>query len=318
MRVETARSSERFFLAHNLTDLVSNTPLLRLCRLGGIPEGISIYAKAEWLNPGGSVKDRAAWWMIREGLRTGRLSAGKTILDATSGNTGIAYAWMGAHLGHPVVLAVPGSANAERKRMLKALGAELILTDPLEGSDGAIRKAQEVYAQNPEKYFFPDQYNNPENARAHYESTGPEIWGQTQGRITHFVAGLGTSGTMMGAGRYLREKNPGIRLVAVQPDAPFHGLEGLKHMQSAIVPGIYDARLADENVFVSTEEAQRMVVRLAREEGLLAGVSGGAAAAAALEVAQRVYLGKAEASLVVLFPDGGERYLSETFWSELP
>lgn len=305
------------FLGTNLTNLVRNTPLVRLSRFKGLPEGIALCAKLEKFNPGGSVKDRPVVWMIEEAIRSGHLTPGKTILDATSGNTGIAYAWVGALLGFPVLLAVPKSASLERKKLLEIYGARVIATDPLEGSDGAIRKAREIYEAAPDKYFYADQYGNPANWRAHYESTGPEIWEQTRGEVTHFVAGLGTSGSFTGVGRFLKKKNPDIRLVSVQPDSPLHGLEGLKHMESSIVPGIYDPALADENVFVSTEQAQSMVLRLAREEGVLAGPSSGAAWAAALQLASRLRENGRKALVVALFPDGGERYLSERFLENL-
>jgi S-sulfo-L-cysteine synthase (O-acetyl-L-serine-dependent) len=295
---------------------VGNTPLLVLRRL--FPsERVRIAAKAEWHNPGGSVKDRAALSMVKEGERAGRLAPGKRILDATSGNTGIAYAWIGARLGIRVRLCVPKSINDERRKVLEAYGAELILTDPLEGSDGAIRMARKLYEENPDEYFYPDQYNNPANWRAHYETTAREIWGQVSrlnGRVSHFIAGLGTSGTFTGTGRRLRELNPSVRLISMQPDAPLHGLEGLKHMATSIQPGIYDPGLADENLFVSTEEAQEMVVRLAREEGVLAGISGGANVAAALRVARRVEQEGDEAFIVTVLPDSGERYLEDSFW----
>lgn len=291
--------------------------MVQLSRFKGLPEGIALCAKLEKFNPGGSVKDRPVVWMIEEAIRRGHLTPGKTILDATSGNTGIAYAWVGALLGFPVLLAVPKSASLERKKLLEIYGARVIATDPMEGSDGAIRKAREIYEASPEKYYYADQYGNPANWRAHYESTGPEIWEQTRGEVTHFVAGLGTSGSFTGTGRFLKEKNPDIRLVSVQPDSPLHGLEGLKHMESSIVPGIYDPGLADENIFVSTEQAQSMVLRLAREEGVLAGPSSGAAWAAALQLASRLRENGRKALVVALFPDGGERYLSERFLEDI-
>jgi S-sulfo-L-cysteine synthase (O-acetyl-L-serine-dependent) len=296
--------------------MIGRTPLVRLRRFEReIPAGIELYAKAEWQNPGGSVKDRAAARMILEGELSGRLTHDRTILDATSGNTGIAYAMVGAARGYKVKLCVPANASAERKLMLRALGAELVLTNPLEGgTDGAIREARRLYAEDPDRYFYPDQYNNDANWRAHYDTTGPEIIEQTSGRLTHFVAGLGTSGTFVGTGRRLRKFNPAIRLISFQPDAAFHGLEGLKHMESAIVPGIYDPTLADEDLRVSTERAHEMVRRLAREEGLLAGVSSGAALAAMLDVASRIQPG-APAILVTIFPDGAEKYLSDAFWT---
>ena len=293
--------------------MIGRTPLVRLHRFEHeVPAGVELYAKAEWQNPGGSVKDRAAARMILDGEASGRLTHEKTILDATSGNTGIAYAMVGAARGYNVTLCVPSNASPERKLMLRALGAQLILTDPLEGgTDGAIREARRMYAEHPEKYFYPDQYNNEANWRAHYDTTGPEIIEQTSGRITHFVAGLGTSGTFVGTGRRLRKFNPAIRLISFQPDAAFHGLEGLKHMESAIVPGIYDATLADEDLRVSTERAHAMVRRLAREEGLLAGISSGAALAVVLDVARQLDHGV----VVTIFPDGAEKYLTDSFWT---
>jgi cysteine synthase B len=301
--------------ASDLTDLIGNTPLLRLRSLEPMP-GVEIYGKAEWTNPGGSVKDRAALAMIEAGERSGALTPDKIILDATSGNTGIAYAMIGAARGYRVMLCVPASASEERKKILRAFGVELILTDPAEGSDGAIREVRRRYAEQPERYFYPDQYNNPENWRAHYRTTAPEIWRQTAGRITHFVAGLGTSGTFVGTGRRLREYNPDIALISVQPDSPFNGLEGLKHMATAIVPGIYDASIATEAAEIATEAAYRMVRRVARQEGILLGVSGGAALAVAERVAQRAAGSGQRATIVAILPDSGNRYLSERFWDE--
>jgi cysteine synthase B len=305
-------SSPTLPLAPSLVELVGNTPLVRLRRFEREAAGVELYAKAEWQNPGGSVKDRAALRMIVEGERTGALVRGLTILDATSGNTGIAYAMIGAARGYRVKLCLPANATPERLRMLRAYGAEIILTDPLEGSDGAIREARRLHAANPGAYFYPDQYNNEANWRAHYDTTAPEILSQTGGRLTHFVAGLGTSGTFVGVGRRLREAIPHVRLVSVQPDSPLHGLEGLKHMDSAIMPGIYDPSLADEDLRISTEEAYGVVRRLATEEGLLAGVSSGAALAAAVRVARDAGHG----IVVTIFPDGGARYLSERFWDD--
>ncbi len=298
-----------------LFELIGNTPLLRLRAVGAGFPNVEFYAKAEWFNPGGSVKDRAALAMIRDAERSGTLHAGKTILDATSGNTGIALAMIGASLGYDVMLCVPSSASPERLRTIRALGAELILTPAEEGSDGAIRRAREIFEENRGKYFYADQYSNPANPRAHYDTTAMEIWRQTRGRVTHFVAGLGTSGTFVGVTRRLKELNPAIRAISVQPDEAFHGLEGLKHMASAIVPAIYDASLADENIEVHTEDAFKMVRALAREEGILAGVSSGAALCACLKVAEK--LGRGEnAVIVTVFPDSGDRYLSERFWDE--
>jgi cysteine synthase B len=294
-------------------DLIGNTPLIRLHKFEAGLNGVELYGKAEWFNPGGSVKDRPAANMVKEGLHSGALRPGKTLMDATSGNTGIAYAMIGANAGFPVKLCVPSNVTVERKRLLHAYGAELIFTDPMDGSDGAIREARRQVAANPDLYFYPDQYNNAANWGAHYETTGPEILAQTEARITHFVAGLGTSGTFMGTGRRLRETNSAIKLISFQPDSPLHGLEGLKHMETAIVPGIYDPSLADEDMRVSTEEAYTMVRRLAREEGLLVGISGGAALAAALRVASRVR----NAVIVTIFPDSADKYMSERFW-QLP
>jgi cysteine synthase B len=295
----------------DVTDAIGRTPLLRLARVGAAA-GVVLHGKAEFLNPGGSVKDRAALAMIRDGERTGRLTSDRVILDATSGNTGIAYAMIAAARGYRVRLCLPANANAERKRMLAIYGAEIVLTDPAEGTDGAIRVAREIYAGEPDRYFYPDQYNNPANWRAHYATTAPEIWEQTGGRVTHFVAALGTTGTFVGTGRRLRELNPDIRLVSVEPDGPFHGLEGMKHLETAIVPGIFDASLADERAEVSTEAAYAMARRLAREEGLFVGISAAAAVSAALEIAQRA----GEGVVVTVLCDGGSRYLSERFWTE--
>ena len=296
----------------SIVDLVGDTPLIRLRRIERDLPGVELYAKAEWKNPGGSVKDRPALRMIQEGIASGQLKPGKLILDATSGNTGIAYAMIGAALDFKVTLCVPTNVTPERKRILRAYGAELVFTDPLEGSDGAIRMAQKLYRESPEKYFYADQYNNDFNWRSHYDTTAPEIIKQAGARVTHFVAGLGTSGTFIGTGRRLREYNKHIVLASVQPDSPLHGLEGLKHMESAIVPGIYDSRLADEDVRVGTEESYEMTRRLAQEEGLLVGISSGANLAGALKIARK------GAVMVVVFCDGGERYLSERFWENPP
>ena len=293
-------------------ELVGNTPLLRLRHITAQARGVEIYAKAEWFNPGGSVKDRPALSMILEGERTGRLTRDRVILDATSGNTGIAYGWLGAARGYRVKLALPQNASEERKKILRTYGVELVLTSPLEGSDGAIREARRLYAENPDLYFYADQYNNPANWRAHYETTALEIWEQTAGRITHFVAGLGTSGTFVGTSRRLKELNPNIQCISFQPDSPFHGLEGLKHMATAIVPGIYDTGIADAEIEVSTEAAHEYARRLGREEGLLVGISAGAALAAALNVASRLESGV----VVTVFPDSGDKYLSDRFWDD--
>lgn len=302
-------------LGERLLARIGNTPLLRLERIGAEFPSVEFYAKAEWFNPGGSVKDRAALSMIRDGERRGELRPGKIILDATSGNTGIAYAMIGAGLGYSVKLCLPSSASPERKQILQAYGVEIIYTPGDEGTDGAIRRVKEIYAREPEKYFYPDQYGNPANPAAHYATTAPEIWEQTAKRITHFVAGLGTSGTFGGVTRRLKEFNPGIRCISMQPDSGFHGMEGLKHMATAIVPKIYDPKLADEDLAVQTEDAQKMVKRLAREEGILAGVSSGGALVACFDVARRLSHGQ-RAVFVTIFPDSGEKYLSERFWNE--
>jgi cysteine synthase B len=300
--------------ASTVLDLIGRTPLVRLTRFERETPGVELYAKAEWQNPGGSVKDRAAARMIADGEASGALTPGLTIVDATSGNTGIAYAMIGAARGYRVRLCMPANVTPERKKMLKAYGAEIVYTDPMEGSDGAIVRARQMYADDPDTYFYPDQYNTPGNWQAHYDTTGPEIIEQTGGRITHFVAGLGTSGTFVGAGRRLREFNPATRLISVQPDSPLHGLEGLKHMATAIVPGIYDPTVADEDLGVATEDAFELTRRLARQEGLLVGISSGATLAGALEVARRAHA----AVVVVVFCDGGDKYLSERFWDETP
>jgi len=291
-----------------LTAHVGNTPLLPLRRIGKkLSRRVKILAKAEWFNPGGSVKDRPALNIIRTALANGELGNGKRLLDSTSGNMGISYATFGAVLGIPVTLAVPASASPERFAILRALGAELILTDPSEGSDGAILTARQLAAEKPDRYWYANQYNNDANWQAHYKSTGPEILCQTDKRITHFVAGLGTSGTLIGTGRYLRERLPQVKIIAFQPDAAFHGLEGLKHMPTAIKPGIYDPSFANETRTIRTEDAHEMVSRLAREEGLFVGISSGAAALAALRVAEELD----EGIVVTLFPDAGYKYLSD-------
>jgi S-sulfo-L-cysteine synthase (O-acetyl-L-serine-dependent) len=297
--------------ASSVLDLIGRTPLVRLRRFERETPGVELYAKAEWQNPGGSVKDRAAYRMILDGETSGRLRPGLTIVDATSGNTGIAYAMVGAAKGYPVKLCLPANASPERKLILRAFGVELVLTDPLEGTDGAIREVRRMVAADEDRYFYPDQYSNDANWRAHFDTTGPEIIEQTGGRLTHFVAGLGTSGTFMGTGRALRRFNPNIKLISFQPDSPFHGLEGLKHMATAMVPKIYDPTLGDEDMGVSSEEAYTFVRRLAREEGLLVGISSGAALAATLRVARRIDQGV----IVTVFPDGAEKYLSEAFWT---
>jgi cysteine synthase B len=301
------------------TDILSrigNTPLLRLARITADLPGIQIYAKAEYFNPGGSVKDRAALNMILEGERTGKLTGDRIILDSTSGNTGIAYAMIAAVKGYRVVLCLPANASMERKRILNAYGAWVVLTDPGEGSDGAIRKCREMFESDPDRYFYPDQYNNPANWKAHYETTGPEILEQTDGRITHFVAGLGTSGTFTGVTRRLRRDVPGVKCYSAQPASGFHGIEGLKHMPTAIVPGIYDDTLADGNLWLETEDAYRMVRRLAREEGLLVGISSGANVVGALRLGRELYDAGQTAVIVTIFSDSADKYLSENFWDE--
>jgi cysteine synthase B len=300
--------------ATSVLDLIGRTPLVELTRVARdeLPAGVRLLAKLEGFNPGGSVKDRPALRMVQEGLRTGALAAGKTIIDSTSGNTGIALAMIGAALGYPVELVVPGNVSIERKRVIAAFGAKITYSDPLEGSDGAIRLCRAIIAKDPGRYFKPDQYFNPANPLAHYETTGPEIWEQTGGTVTHFVAGIGTSGTVMGTGRYLKERNREIQVVAVEPDDALHGLEGLKHMASSIVPGIYHAQEHDRKVSVSTEAAYDMVHRLAATEGLVVGQSCGAALVGALEIARE--RPGATATLVVIFPDFGDRYLSTNLW----
>ncbi|MFY9823409.1 MAG: cysteine synthase family protein [Thermoanaerobaculia bacterium] len=295
----------------HLLELIGNTPLVDLSELTG-KAGVRLYAKAEFANPGGSVKDRPGLSMVMDALRRGLFTNGRRLLDATSGNTGIAYAMIGAALGIPVTLALPESASPERKRILKAYGAELRITDPLAGSDGAILEARRLVAEEPERWAYLDQYSNPENWRAHYRTTGPEIWEQTSGEITHFVTGLGTSGTFMGVGRFLKEQSPAVRLISMEPDSPFHGLEGMKHMATAIVPPIYDLALADQAMEMPTEKAYAMVKRLARETGLLVGISSGANVAAALEVAANLHQG----TVVTVLCDGADKYLSDRFWEE--
>lgn len=299
-------------IGSKVTDLVGNTPLLDLSRISEEVPGVRILGKAEMKNPGGSVKDRPAMWMIRDGEQSGKLTKDKVILDATSGNTGIAYAWIGAALGYKVKLCMPKNASEERKKILKAYGVDFVLTDPGEGSDGAIREARKLYAEDPERYFYPDQYSNPANPRSHYESTAPEIWEQTDGEITHFVAGLGTSGTFGGTATRLKEYNPEIKVISFEPDSPFHGLEGMKHMESAIVPEIYNPNIADENRGASTEDAYAMVKRIAREEGILVGISAGAAVATSLQVAREIE----EGVIVTVLCDGADKYLSESFWED--
>jgi len=294
---------------------IGRTPLLRLERIASeLPAGVELHGKAEHLNPSGSLKDRSVLGMILAATASGRLRPGQELLDATSGNAGIAYAMVGAALGYGVTLCLPGNASIERKRMLKAYGARILETDPAQGSDGAQLKARELHGAAPGRYFHMDQYNNDANWQAHYQTTGPEIWRQTNGQITHFVTGLGTSGTFMGVSRRLKEYNPAIQCMSMQPDSALHGLEGLKYMPTALVPGIYDPKLADDQIEIDTEHAHDMVVRLAREEGLMVGVSSGANLVAALRVAS----GLKEGVVVTIFCDSAARYLSEEFWRDLP
>jgi cysteine synthase B len=297
--------------AESVIDLVGNTPLIKLTRLTeGISPGVEVYAKAEWFNPGGSVKDRPALWMIRDGINSGQLTHDKILMDSSSGNTAIAYAMFGAALGYKVELVTPMNMNIERKKTLTAFGSKIIYSDPLEGSDGAIRLARKLKAENPDKYFMPDQYNNPANPQSHYETTAIEIWDQTEGRVTHFLAGLGTSGTFMGTSRRLKELNPNIKTISIEPAESLHGLEGMKHMSTSIVPGIYDSTKADELVRVSTEDAYDTMKDLLKKEGIFVGHSGGAVAYAAIECAKTLE----EGVVVTVFPDGGYRYLSGGIW----
>jgi cysteine synthase B len=296
-------------------DLIGKTPLLRIERVAAHLPNVEILAKAEWCNPGGSVKDRAALSMIKAGIADGQLVPGKTILDATSGNTGIAYALIGAALGYSLKLFLPHSASEERKRILQAYGAELVMTPGDEGTDGAIRRVRELAAAEPERYFYPDQYSNPANWQAHYHGTAAEIWQQTNGSITHFVAALGTSGTFMGVARRLKELNPKIRCISLQPDGPWNGLEGWKHMPTALRPAIYDHTLADQNLEISTEESYHLVKRLAREEGLLVSPSAAAALLGCIEVANEIPHSE-HAVIVTVFADNASKYLSERFWNE--
>jgi S-sulfo-L-cysteine synthase (O-acetyl-L-serine-dependent) len=295
----------------SILDLIGNTPLLEINNITqGLSSGVKIYAKLEGMNPGGSVKDRPAWRMVQEGIKTGKLRAGKTILDSTSGNTGIALAMIGSVLHYPVELVMPGNVSAERKQIINAYGAKVTYSDPMEGSDGAIRLCREILQADPEKYFKPDQYFNPMNPQAHYENTGPEIYRQTNGAVTHFVAGIGTGGTIMGTGRYLKEVNRKIQIIAVEPDDALHGLEGLKHMATSIVPGIYHEEELDEKMPVSTEDAYAMVYRLSQEEGVLVGQSSGAALFAAIKLARKLRSG----TIVTIFPDFGDKYLTTNLW----
>jgi cysteine synthase B len=303
-------------LGTSLIDRIGNTPLLRLDQLVVHLPNIQLLGKAEWANPGGSVKDRAASAIVLAAQRSGQLTPGKSLLDATSGNTGIAYAMLGAAMGFPVTLCMPSNVSPERKNILAAYGANIIWTDPADGSDGAIRKARQLAANDPEKYFYADQYGNENNWLAHYHGTANEIWQQTEGRITHFVAGLGTSGTFMGATRRLRELNPKIQCISMQPDSPFNGLEGLKHMATALVPPIYDPTLADRNIDMPTERAYLMAKRLGKTQGLLVGVSAAAAVAASLDIAEQEASAGREAVIVTILCDSADKYLSERFWTE--
>ncbi|WP_462137963.1 PLP-dependent cysteine synthase family protein [Candidatus Mycalebacterium sp.] len=298
-------------VSRSIVDFVGETPLLRLCKItDDIPDSVEIYAKAEWLNPGGSVKDRAAVRMVSQAIKDGELKNGLAIMDSSSGNTAIAYAMTGAALGFPVTIVAPENINAERKKTIEAFGAKIIYSDPLEGSDGAIVFARRLKQQSPDKYFMPDQYNNPLNPLAHYETTAPEIWEQTGGRVTHFVAGVGTSGTIMGVSRRLKELNPQVRTFGIEPAEVLHGLEGLKHIETSIVPGIYDPKGFDGTLFVSTEDAYAMMEKMVRTEGIFIGHSGGAAVVGALELARKITSGV----IVTVLPDSGFRYLSEKLW----
>ncbi len=295
----------------SLLTRVGKTPLIRLARVSENPN-VRIYAKAEWYNPGGSVKDRPVLHMVLDAVRTGMMAEGKTIIDATSGNSGIAYAMIGAMMGYPVEVVMPENVGSERKRIIEAFGGKITYSDPLEGTDGSRNLVKTIVALNPDRYFYPDQYNNPANWKAHFETTGREILQQTDATVTHFVCGLGTTGTFVGTARRLKLANPSLRAIAVQPDGPLHGLEGLKHLASAWVPGIYDSALVDQTEEVSTEDAYGMVKRLALEEGVLVGISSGAAAVAAVRVAERLENGV----VVTIFPDSAEKYLGERFWEE--
>jgi cysteine synthase B len=312
---EPAVVNNKLKLGQRSLERIGNTPLLRLERIVRDLPNLQLLGKAEWYNPGGSVKDRAAFNIVKEGRRNGKFASGKTLLDSTSGNTGIAYAMIGAAEGFPVTLCMPENVSVERKQILFAYGANIIYTDPADGSDGAITAARELFAREPEKYFYADQYSNDANWQAHYHGTAEEIWQQTEGRITHFVAMLGTSGTFMGTARRLKELNPNVRCISLQPDSPFHGIEGAKHMASAIVPRIYDPKLADEDIEIATEDAYTYAIRASREEGLLLGISAGAAIAGCLQVARRLRTDE-EAVMVTIFPDSGDKYLSERFWTE--
>jgi cysteine synthase B len=302
--------------AGSILEQIGHTPLIRLAKIDADLPGVEIYGKAEFFNPGGSVKDRPALNMILDGERTGRLTKDRTILDSTSGNTGIAYAMIGAAKGYKVKLVLPGNASRERKAMLKAYGAEMVFSDPAEGSDGAIRKCREIYENDPNRYFYPDQYNNPANWKSHYETTAPEIVEQTDGRITHFVAALGTSGSFVGTSRRLKRDLPHVKCISAQPSSGFHGLEGLKHMPTAIVPGIYDPSLADDNIWIETEDAYAMARRVGREEGILIGISAGANLVAARTIAKELVENGEPGVIVTFLCDSASKYLSEPFWDE--
>ena len=302
-------------LGQRTVDRIGNTPLLRLSRIAADLPGVELLGKAEWLNPGGSIKDRAAANIVAQAQASGKLTSGKILLDSTSGNTGIAYAMIGAAQGFPVTLCMPENVSVERKRILQAYGANILYTDPADGSDGAIRVARDLAAKHPDTYYYADQYSNDANWQAHYHGTANEIWQQTEGRITHFVAMLGTSGTFMGTTRRLKELNPRVRCISLQPDSAFHGIEGTKHMASAIVPKIYDPSLADQDLAISTEEAYAMAKRLAREEGLLVGVSAAAAVVGCLQIGRQVKINE-HAVIVTILCDSGDKYLSERFWRE--
>jgi cysteine synthase B len=300
----------------NLADLVGNTPLIKLNRLTrDLPDNVEVLLKAEWFNPGGSVKDRAARGIVLDAFAAGSLKKGGILLDASSGNTGIAYAMLSAVMRFKLVLCLPKNANEERKRTLLAYGAELVLTDPNDGSDGAIKEARRLAEKHPD-YYYADQYSNDSNWKAHYNSTGPELVAQTQGKITHFISGLGTTGTCMGVGRYLRENTPNAKIISFEPDSPFHGLEGMKHMETAIVPSIYDTSVAHQNFACQTEKAYKILFQLGKEEGLFVGISAAAATSIALQIAKEEANAGRAATIVALCPDGGNRYLSEHFWND--
>jgi S-sulfo-L-cysteine synthase (O-acetyl-L-serine-dependent) len=312
----TSAPSVPHLTSTNLLSMIGNTPLIRMERIARDLPGIEIYGKAEFFNPGGSVKDRAALNMVLEGERTGKLTHEKILLDSTSGNTGIAYAMIGAYKGYKVKLCLPKNASMERKHVLQAYGAEMVLTDPGEGSDGAIRAVREIYQADPDRYFYPDQYNNPANWQAHYNGTALEILAQTDGRITHFVACMGTSGTFMGCARRFHKELPYVKCISAQPSSGFHGLEGLKHMPTAIVPGIYDPTVADDNVWIETEDAYAMCRRIAREEALLVGISSGANLVAARKLGQQLVEAGEHGVIVTILCDGAYKYLSEPFWQD--